>query len=335
MASWRLLILLPCFWLTEAIYRRFPQPISYAALPQVPAESPPDCSMHASAAGCVPAVGRQRGSALPAWNRTNVELLPTCHTGTGTGDHGPGCLRLAATTAAPPAKTAFKVEASTGAADLTLLTSSHTATAAITNDGVSMFGDYSSATWVDVDNDGDLDLFLVHYAKNRLFKNNLNAAGVVSFVMQSSADGGTIVSDGGSPVHGAWGDWDNDGDMDCYVSHQGTASDRLYINDGSGKFTTSSIFGDSSATFRTTHWTTGAAWGDLDNDGYLDLVTVARKVTSPPSGFTGIFLNQGGASFSQLTASQVGVTISRGNGVALSDVDVRALAETACSLCAP
>ena len=38
---------------------------------------------------------------------------PTCHTGTGTGDHGPGCLRLAATTMAPPAQTAFKVEAST------------------------------------------------------------------------------------------------------------------------------------------------------------------------------------------------------------------------------
>ena len=133
-----------------------------------------------------------------------------------------------------------------------------------------MSGATSIAEWVDVDNDGDLDLFIVTFSSNKLFKNGLkqSASGTVSFVAQTSEQAGTIVGDSGSPVHAAWGDWDNDGDMDCYVSHSG-GLDRLYVNDGTGFFTTSNIFGDgnSGATYDTSHSTSAAAWADINNDG--------------------------------------------------------------------
>ena len=64
----------------------------------------------------------------------------------------------------------------------------------------------------------------------------------------------------------AWGDYDNDGDLDLAVvgsSSSGPAS-RIYRNEG-GTFT------DIGAGL-TGVWLSSLAWGDYDNDGDLDLV---------------------------------------------------------------
>ena len=60
-------------------------------------------------------------------------------------------------------------------------------------------------------------------------------------------------------------DFDNDGDADVYVTNYG--ANRLFENEGSGRFsdvTAVAGVGD-------TLWGTGAAWGDYDRDGDLDL----------------------------------------------------------------
>jgi len=66
----------------------------------------------------------------------------------------------------------------------------------------------------------------------------------------------------------AWGDFDNDGDQDLYLT--GNGKNRLMRNEGAGAFTDiTDIAGVGSELF-----SVGAAFGDLDNDGDLDLYVV-------------------------------------------------------------
>jgi enediyne biosynthesis protein E4 len=74
------------------------------------------------------------------------------------------------------------------------------------------------------------------------------------------------------------GDFDNDGDEDLFITELVGQGDDLYVNDGSG------VFEDRSAragirlpSLRFTGF--GAGWLDIDNDGWLDLVTVNGAVT--------------------------------------------------------
>ncbi len=79
----------------------------------------------------------------------------------------------------------------------------------------------------------------------------------------------------------AWGDYDNDGDLDLLVSNEGQFL-RLFRNDG-GSFTLATPPGLTAAGT----WT-GIAWGDLDNDGDLDLI--AGEAERPSH----IYRNNGG-----------------------------------------
>jgi hypothetical protein len=63
----------------------------------------------------------------------------------------------------------------------------------------------------------------------------------------------------------AWGDYDNDGDLDLAVGN-GSQRNRLYRNDN-GALTTDAIWSSTESDS-----TTSVAWGDYDNDGDLDLV---------------------------------------------------------------
>ncbi len=78
---------------------------------------------------------------------------------------------------------------------------------------------------------------------------------------------GRIVSDGGNSQSCAWGDYDNDGWLDLFVANAG-GGNFLYRNNGDGSF--SSVTGQAIADDQST--SAGCAWGDYDNDGFLDLV---------------------------------------------------------------
>jgi hypothetical protein len=73
-------------------------------------------------------------------------------------------------------------------------------------------------------------------------------------------------------------DFDEDGDIDIYVSNYRISKNFLWLNDGAGNFTdVAAAYGvaadgdECSPTYPGGH-TIGSAWGDLDNDGHLDLV---------------------------------------------------------------
>ena len=126
----------------------------------------------------------------------------------------------------------------------------------------------SGAALADIDGDGDLDAYLVQAGslhedapspkpRNRLF---LNEGG--RFVEAADAHG---ADDAGYGMGVAAGDYDNDGDIDLYVTNVGP--NVLYRNDGNGHFEDVTAFagvGDPA-------WSTSALFADFDLDGDLDL----------------------------------------------------------------
>ena len=118
-------------------------------------------------------------------------------------------------------------------------------------------GDTSSVAWADADNDGDFDLGVMNWdgGQSMLYRNN--GAAVFTGVSQFGI---------GDPNSLAWGDFDFDGDLDLAQGNGDfttAAQNTLWINDGTGSFTSQSQFGLGS--------TDAVSWADADGDGDLDI----------------------------------------------------------------
>ena len=137
----------------------------------------------------------------------------------------------------------------------------------------------SGAGLCDVDGDGDLDLYLVRCgdgetARNRLYLNS----GIGTFTDKTEESGADHTGDGMGCV---FGDVDNDGDPDLYVTNRGP--DAFFLNRGDGTFrdaTEEAGLGDPS-------WGAGAAFGDLDGDGFLDLYVATYLSFDPKKVVSG------------------------------------------------
>jgi hypothetical protein len=120
----------------------------------------------------------------------------------------------------------------------------------------------TGVSWGDYDNDGDFDLFIANWGRedNSLYQNN----GDGTF---SKITTGSIVTSGGHSVAGAWGDADNDGDLDLFVTNDWDEDNWFYLNNGDGAFTeiTEGDFVNDGGR------SNGATWADYDRDGFLDL----------------------------------------------------------------
>ncbi|MEO8148829.1 MAG: CRTAC1 family protein [Bacteroidia bacterium] len=171
------------------------------------------------------------------------------------------------------------------------ISSAQSFTKITTGDVVNTPGDYRSVNWIDYDNDGYLDLQITNGNaagdNNTLYHNNGN--GTFTTVLTDP-----IVSDN-QPSDGAtWADFDNDGDVDCFVVNWYGINNMFYINNGNGTFTqdmTSVIATDSG-------YSETASWGDYDNDGYVDLY-----VTNSDSVLRNyLYHNNGNGTFTKITS---------------------------------
>lgn len=132
-----------------------------------------------------------------------------------------------------------------------------------------------AASWVDVDGDGHLDLFV---------SNGGLSAAARNFLYRNLGDGSfervldtPLTAEEAAHRGASWGDCTGNGLPDLFVARgwsSGIVTSALYRNDGDWRFTP---IANSPASRDTTN-AYSAAWGDYTNDGNLDLIVGARGV---------------------------------------------------------
>jgi hypothetical protein len=170
---------------------------------------------------------------------------------------------------------------------------------------------YGAAVWADYDKDGNMDFFA-----NGWRSGGGSTSLPSAFLYRNNGDGTfseittSIIPLGAASA--SWGDFNNDGYPDLAVAGNSGSSvyaTRIYRNNGDGTFT------DIQAGL-TPVITPSIAWGDLNNDGFQDIIVVGGNNTS--DGTSKIYLNNGNETFTELTSGLVPVT----NGaVAIGDLN--------------
>jgi hypothetical protein len=192
------------------------------------------------------------------------------------------------------------------------------------------------AAWGDYDGDGLADLYVSNFEQpNRLYR--ALGDGTYEDVAQELS-----VDEPHSSFATWWWDYDNDGDLDIYVAGfdddvrsyisglfgsefgalelgngSGAAVARLFRNDGSGGFedVTSEVGLDAPALVM------GAGFGDLDGDGFLDIVLGTGSVDFDALTPNLAYRNLGGRRFVDVSVEAGLGHLEKGHGVAFGDLD--------------
>ncbi len=149
---------------------------------------------------------------------------------------------------------------------------------------------------IDLDNDGDPDCVLMGREDGAIGLYENDGTG---YFIDRTAGSGLIDSILNSGIAAA--DYDGDGDLDLYITLLGLA-DRLYRNDGGFVFTDVS----DEAGILAGGMGLGAAWGDYDNDGFLDLYVSNRTGYHEDPTLNRLYHNLGDGTFEEV-AEALGV----------------------------
>ena len=184
---------------------------------------------------------------------------------------------------------------------------------------VTRAGSGRGCAWGDYNNDGFIDLYVANSAAD-----GGGATGGADFLFQNNRDGTFTEKRAAArildPVDSqgcVWADYDNDGHLDLFVSAYfgGNNKNTLFHNQGDGTF--AKVGADKLVSEGGN--STASAWGDFNNDGFVDLV-VANSLFSGSPSLDLFYQNLGEAGFLKLTNNIVSER-RYGRGVSWADYD--------------
>ena len=174
----------------------------------------------------------------------------------------------------------------------------------------------AGACFLDMDKDGDLDLYVANYLEFSydmhvtktirgvpVYANPRYYPPVPDNLFRNNGDGTfTDVSrESGIARHAGWGmgmvcgDYDNDGDTDIFIAND-VAENFLFMNNGSGKYEEMALFtGSAYDVSGNSQGSMGVDCGDYDNDGLLDFY-----MTSYQGQLTALYKNLGNGVFQEV-----------------------------------
>lgn len=170
--------------------------------------------------------------------------------------------------------------------------------------------------FLDMDKDGDLDLYVANYLEFSyethvtkttrgvpVYANPRYYPPVPDNLYRNNGDGTftDVSKEAGIAEHAGWGmgmvcaDYDNDGDTDIFVAND-VAENFLFMNDGSGKFEeVALVAGSAYDVSGNSQGSMGVDCGDYDNDGLLDFY-----MTSFQGQLTALYKNLGNGTFQEV-----------------------------------
>lgn len=156
----------------------------------------------------------------------------------------------------------------------------------------------------DVDQDGFVDLYIANMnAPNYLYHNNGNNT-FTNIIEQANAQ------DYGIAMGALFFDYDNDGDLDLYLTHDANQPNILYRNDGTGRF--EDVSAASGANIAAQGM--GVDFADFNNDGFFDLYITNLYANA-------LLLNNGDGTFSNIAQSAGVGDMGMGWGTVCFDYD--------------
>ncbi|HQW01161.1 MAG TPA: FG-GAP-like repeat-containing protein [Saprospiraceae bacterium] len=172
---------------------------------------------------------------------------------------------------------------------------------------VNHFGYSETAAFGDYDNDGLVDLYVTNSAgtkKNFLYKN-------LGGNNMELVTGISPVTDLFSSRNVSWSDIDSDGDLDLYVTNENGEKENLYRNNGGGSFEKMTDLIITTDGFNTM----SSSWGDIDNDGDLDLFLANDGSKNQ------LFRNEGNFVFTRVLTTDVSKVNAKSFSSAWADID--------------
>ena len=158
---------------------------------------------------------------------------------------------------------------------------------------------FGSVAWGDYDNDGRLDVLL----------SGIDSTGTnyITQVWRNNGDGTFSNINAGLPgvAYGsvAWGDYDNDGWLDILLTGEtanGAFISQVWHNNGNGTFSNINA-GLPGVAYGS------VAWGDYDNDGWLDILLSGAPDNTGMDYITQVWRNLGDGTFTNINAGLTGV----------------------------
>lgn len=163
-----------------------------------------------------------------------------------------------------------------------------------------------TASWIDINNDQYLDLFITNSTYN-----------LTNLYFENQGDGtfqqitNHEITNESLPSRSVdWVDYNNDGKIDLFITNEGNNTNSLFRNDGNGNFSKITNL----AIVQDTRKSMGSAWADVDNDGDFDLVVVNYESGNQ------LFINDNGI-FTEQVDSEIASELVNSFSAVFADVD--------------